>query len=222
MDLLGWQVKNGEIRIDPDKIAGLKDWPCELKNIKQVRSILGILGYQRPFIQGFAKLARPLTKLTKKDKDFEWTQECRNALDMLIDIVMLEPVLKCLNLEKPFELEVDALAFAIEAILFQQDESGKQREIGYYLKALNKMERNYDIWDQEFMSVIFGLRNWRHLLVGSPHQVMVFTDHANLQYYQHPQKINQRVARYISMLADYNLELKHLPRIKNHTDPLSR
>jgi len=126
MDLLGWQVKNGEIRIDPDKIAGLKDWPCELKNIKQVRSILGILGYQRPFIQGFAKLARPLTKLTKKDKDFEWTQECRNALDMLIDIVMLEPVLKCLNLEKPFELEVDALAFAIGAILFQQDESGKQ------------------------------------------------------------------------------------------------
>jgi len=51
---------------------------------------------------------------------------------------------------------------------------------------------------------------------------MVFTDHANLQYYQHPQKINQRVARYISMLADYNLELKHLPRVKNCADPLSR
>ena len=50
MDLLGWRVKNREIRIDPDKIAGLRNWPCELKNIKQVHSILGILGYQRPFI----------------------------------------------------------------------------------------------------------------------------------------------------------------------------
>ena len=222
MDLLGWRVKNGEIRIDPDKIAGLKDWPCKLKNIKQVCSVLGILGYQRPFIQGFAKLARPLTELTKKDKNFEWTQECRTALDALINIVMSEPVLKCPNPEKPFKLEVDASAFAIGAILFQQDENGKQREIGYYLKALNEMERNYNIWDREFMSVIFGLRNWRHLLVGSPHQVTVYMDHANLQYYQHLQKINRWVARYISTLADYNLELKHLPGIKNHADPLSR
>jgi len=72
------------------------------------------------------------------------------------------------------------------------------------------------------MSVIFGLRNWRHLLVESPHRVIVYTDHTNLQYYRHPQKINRQVARYISTLADYNLELKHLPGIKNHTDPLSR
>ena len=140
MDLLGWQVKNGEIRIDPDKIAGLRNWPCKLRNTKQVCSILGILGYQRPFIRGFAKLARPLTELTKKDKNFEWTKECRNALDMLIDIVISEPVLKCPNPEKPFELEVDTSAFAIGAILFQQDESGKQQEIGYYSKALNKTE----------------------------------------------------------------------------------
>ena len=57
MDLLGWQVKNREIRIDPNKIMGLKNWPRELRNIKQVQSILGILEYQQPFIRGFAKLA---------------------------------------------------------------------------------------------------------------------------------------------------------------------
>ena len=50
MDLLGWCVGNGEIRIDPNKIAGIKDWPWNLKNMKQVHSILGLLGYQRPFI----------------------------------------------------------------------------------------------------------------------------------------------------------------------------
>ena len=94
--------------------------------------------------------------------------------------------------------------------------------MGYYLKVLNATERNYDIWDREFISVIFGLRNWRHLLIGSPHKVSVYMDHAKLQYYQHPQKINQRVAQYISTLADYNLELRHLPRTKNQADPLSR
>ena len=90
-----------------------------------MQSILGILEYQRPFIQGFAKLARPLTELTKKDKEFTWTKECKDALKTLINIVTSEPVLKCLNLEKLFELEVDTLVFAIGAILFQQDENGK-------------------------------------------------------------------------------------------------
>ena len=94
--------------------------------------------------------------------------------------------------------------------------------MGYFSKSLNPTERNYDIWDREFMAVVLALRNWSHLLTGSPHKVTVYTDHANLQYYRHPQKINRRVARYISTLAEYNLELKHLPGIKNRADPLSR
>jgi hypothetical protein len=107
-------------------------------------------------------------------------------------------------------------------ILFQKDEIGRQRDVGYFSKALNPMERNYDIWDREFMAVVWGLRNWRHLLVGSPYKIIVHMDHANLQYYQHPQKINRRVARYISTIADYNMELRHLPGPKNRADPLSR
>ena len=149
-------------------------------------------------------------------------KECESVLNNLIDIVTMELVLKCPDPEKPFELEVNTLAFAIGVVLLQQDETRKWHEVRYYLKALNKTEWNYDIWDREFMSVIFGLRNWRHLLVGSPHKVTMYTDHTNLQYYQHPQKINQRVAWYISMLADYNIELKHLPGTKNCANPLSR
>jgi len=118
-------VKNGEIRIDPDKITGLKNWPQKLKNAKQVQSVLGILGYQCLFIRGFTKLARPLTELTKKDKDFEWTMDCENALNTLINIVTSELVLKCPNPEKPFKLKVDVSVFAIGAILFQKDENGK-------------------------------------------------------------------------------------------------
>lgn len=59
-------------------------------------------------------------------------------------------------------------------------------------------------------------------MVRNPHPVVVYTDHANLQYYWHLQKINWRVARYVSMLTDYNIELKHLPSIKNRVDPFSR
>ena len=131
-------------------------------------------------------------------------------------------MLRCPDPAKLFELEVDASAFAIGAVLRQRDERGDLRDIGFFSKALNQTERNYDIWDREFMAVVFGLRNWRHLLVGSPHPVVVWTDHANLQYYRHPQKSNRRVARYIALLSDYNLVLKHLPGTKNQADALSR
>jgi len=52
--------------------------------------------------------------------------------------------------------------------------------------------------------------------------VVVLTNHANLQYYRHLQKINQQVARYISFLKDFNYQLKHIPGIHNHADALSR
>jgi len=64
------------------------------------------------------------------------------------------------DLERPFELEVDASAFAIGAILFQRDAEGCKRDVRYYLKALNSAERNYDIWDREFLAVIKVLGNW--------------------------------------------------------------
>jgi len=44
-------------------------------------------------------------------------------------------------------MEVDASAYAVGAILFQKDEQGRKRDVGYYSKALNPAECNYDIWD---------------------------------------------------------------------------
>ena len=65
----------------------------------------------------------------------------------MIKLVTTAPILAYPNLKKPFELEVDASAFAVGAILFQRDDKGRKRDVGYYLKALNSAEQNYDIWD---------------------------------------------------------------------------
>ncbi len=83
------------------------------------------------------------------------------------------------------------------------------------------MERNYNIYDQEFLTIIHGLKNWRHLLVGSPHLVIVLMDHNNLQYWRHPQWINRRIACYLLCLADYDVQLKHQPGVTNKADHLS-
>jgi hypothetical protein len=90
---LGVQLGNGEVAMDPSKIAGVKDWPETLHSVKDICSVLGVLGFQRPFIRNFAHIAKPLTDLLKKDTPFDWSEKCRQALRTLKDIVTSEPIL---------------------------------------------------------------------------------------------------------------------------------
>jgi hypothetical protein len=75
IDYLGIRIEGGKVRIDPTKMDGLANWKEELRNVHEVRSTLGVFGYNRPFIDNYAGKARPLTRLTKKDVPFEWTPE---------------------------------------------------------------------------------------------------------------------------------------------------
>jgi RNase H-like domain found in reverse transcriptase/Reverse transcriptase (RNA-dependent DNA polymerase) len=172
IEYLGVMVENGMIRIDPTKQKGLEDWPWQLSTVKQVCSTLGILGYQRPFIPGFVKIARPLTNLLKTKtgpKDFKWTKECTKAVDKLISIVTSDPVLHQPNYDKPFVLEVDASQFAIGAILQQEGDNRKLHPIRYYLKVLTDMKRGYDVHDRELMAIVMVPRDhgseWAQVLL---------------------------------------------------------
>ena len=70
--------------------------------------------------------------------------------------------------------------------------------------------------------MIRGLKHNCHLLIGSPHKVIVLTDYENPAHYRHPQKINRWVARYLHTLANFDLELQHIPGSTNKADALSR
>jgi hypothetical protein len=80
---------------------------------------LGVLGYQRPFIPNFTKIARPVTALLKANAEFIWTDECRKAIDLLIEVVTSSPVLVTPDQDQQFELEVDASQYALGGILWQ-------------------------------------------------------------------------------------------------------
>jgi RNase H-like domain found in reverse transcriptase/Integrase zinc binding domain len=116
---------------------------------------------------------------------------------------------------------VDASQYALGAILYQWDNNGKQCPVAYHSKTLNEAERGYDIHDCELLAIVWGLENWHHLLMGAKHEVLVFTDHANLQYYRQPHKLNHHVARYIPCLAEYHYKLIHKSGKYNKADLLS-
>jgi len=73
--LLGWLVTGEGLCIDLSKDTGISEWPRTLTSVRQVQKTMGVLGYQRPFIPGFAGITRPIVELTKKDTPFEWTEE---------------------------------------------------------------------------------------------------------------------------------------------------
>jgi RNase H-like domain found in reverse transcriptase/Reverse transcriptase (RNA-dependent DNA polymerase) len=154
IDYLGIVVSNGAISIDPTKCDGLASWPEQLATVKQVRSTLGVFGYQRPFIRGFANIAKPLTKLTKKEAPFIWTPRCTAAIQQLKKIVLNDPVLQQPHPVRPYTLEVDALQYVTGAILQQPDEAGRLRPVGYDSQTFNDAEHGYNIHDRELLVVI--------------------------------------------------------------------
>ncbi len=85
------------------------------------------------------------------------------------------------------------------------------------------MQRNYDIYDLGLLAIVMALKHWRPLLAGSPHKIIIYSDHLNLQYWRLPQRISRRVAREVLELSEYDFEIRHLPgRLNGRADALSR
>src|SRR5258705_13353026 len=118
------------------------------------------------------------------------------------------------NTSKPFILETDASKWAIGATLMQADENSQLHACGYLSHALTPTEQNWQIYGQEIFAIIYSLKEWRHLLLGAPHAIMVKCDHKNLTYYRDPQCLTPQQARWWNELSCYNLNFIHTPGVK--------
>ena len=210
VDFLGLILRLGEIAMDPTKLSGIAEWPTPTK-VKDVRSFLGFANYYRRFIGYYSNIARPLIDLTKKEKQWNWMTSCQTAFDRLKEEFAKEPVLTLLDLDKPFTITTNASKDASGGILLQADSNGEWHPCSYLSQSFSPAERNYNIYNRELLAVIRGPKTWKHYLQGSPFLVKVFTDHKNLLYFKELQKLNQRQARWMLDIGDYDPKLVHVP-----------
>ena len=113
--------------------------------------------------------------------------------------------------------------FALGGVQLQRQEDSKKHPVGYYSATLNEAQRNYDIYKLELLAIAECLKHCRPYLAGSPHEIIVPMDHANLTYWCQPQKISRRIARQVLELEEYNIKLQHVPGKNNgRADALSR
>jgi hypothetical protein len=79
---LGHIISEEWISVDPEKIEVVKG--CKtLKNVTEVRSFMGLVGYYRRFIAGFSRITHLITSLQRKGKKFQWTKECERSFQQL-------------------------------------------------------------------------------------------------------------------------------------------
>ena len=147
-------VSHNLVKMDPDKVAGVLEWPTP-SNKKEVQSFLGFINFYRRFIEGFSHIAQPLFNLTKADCTFKWTSKEKSAFDTLWDRITSAPILMLLDNSRPYCVKADSSDFATGAVLAQENlEDGKWHPVAFLSKSLSPVERNYEIHDKEMLAIV--------------------------------------------------------------------
>nr|GEY94657.1 hypothetical protein [Tanacetum cinerariifolium] len=194
VQFLGHVIDSGGIHVDTAKIEAIKSWAAPTTPT-EVRQFLGLAGYYRRFVKEFSLIAKPLTKLTQKNKPFIRGNDEEKAFQTLKRKLCSAPILSL-----PEE---------------------REKVIAYALRQLRKNEENYTTHDLEFRAVVFALRLWRHYLYGT--KCTVYTNHKSLQYILDQKELTMRQSRWVKILSDYDCEIRYHPRKANVVaDALSR
>ncbi|WVZ16861.1 hypothetical protein V8G54_009843 [Vigna mungo] len=189
------------VQPDPSKIQALLAWSSP-SNIKALRDFLGLAGFYRKFVKGYATIAYPLTSLLRKDT-FVWILEAQHAFDDLKAAVTRAPVLALPDFSVLFTVDTDA--------------SGTT----WVHKPFSPKLLHSSTYVRELHAITSTVKKWRQYLLGYP--FVINTDHKSLkeilsQVIQTPEQ-----QYYLSKLLGYEYTVQYKPGSHNVVaDGLSR
>lgn len=239
---LGHIVSRSGVETDPKKIEALKTWP-KPQTLKELRSFLGFSGYYRRYVEGYSKIAKPLTSLTagypptrktiKVSKDGtkyhnpkepfgeRWTPACQKSFEEIIEKLTTSPVLGFANPEIPYIIHTDASTTGLGAALYQEQD-GQSRVIAYASRGLSRSEARYPAHKLEFLALKWAVTEKFHdYLYGNTFTVI--TDNNPLRYILTTAKMDATSYRWLANLSTYSFDIKYRAGKQNQdADGLSR
>jgi hypothetical protein len=218
IDFLGHTISGEGISTDQKKVEAVKQWPVP-RDVHDVRSFLGLVGYYRRFISKFSFIAAPLTNLTKAATTWHWSPQCQEAFETLQNSLISAPVLLVPDPAKPFHVFADASQFAVGAVLMQDQGNGLQ-PVAFESRKLTSAEQNYPIHEIELLAVVHALKVWRCYLEGT--EFYTNTDHQSLKHLMTQPHLSRRQARWVEFLQSYDTIITYIPGATNPADALSR
>jgi hypothetical protein len=170
---LGHIISQKGVAADPSKTEVMSRWPTPT-SVTKVRSFLGLTGYYRRFVKNYGVIAKPLTKLLQH-KSFVWDTTTDMAFQALNEAMVTTPVLALPQFKEPFEVETDACATGIGAVLMQH-----HKPIAYLSKSLSSKNQLLSIYEKEFLALLLAVTKWRQYLQHT--EFIIRTDHKALSF----------------------------------------
>ncbi|GJR35437.1 reverse transcriptase domain-containing protein [Tanacetum coccineum] len=192
----------------------------EEEHASHLRIILELLRKEKlyaKFSKCFSKIAKPLTKLTQKNKSYIWGEEQESAFQLLKQKLCEAPILALPEGNDNFVVYCAALS----RVRSYTNATKNHCFFFFAISTTQTLRRNYATLILELGAVIFALKIWRHYLYGT--KCTVFTDHKSLQHILRQKELNMRQRRWLELLADYDCEICYHPGKANVVaDALSR
>jgi len=138
VEFLGYIIGRNGIKMSEGKVRVMLSWETP-KSLTEVQSFLGFANFYRRFIQDYSRIARPLTKLTKKEAEHEWkwNPEAERAFQELKKRFTTAPILAHFDATRPVIIESDTLDFAIGAILSQRDTENRLHPVAFHSRKVH-------------------------------------------------------------------------------------
>ena len=206
---LGMVISDKGIESDPEKVKAITEFPRP-KNATDVRSFLGLIGYYRRFIKGFSEASLALTRLTKKDQAFEWTETEEGTFESMKRMMCEGPVLRHYDPRALTILQTDASFFGWGFVISQVSiEDEQEHPIVIESGRFKGAQINYTTTEKEFLAIVEAFTRNRHILL--PVETTVLTDHQNLRYWQTPRQLSPRQARWAELLNGFRMKIVYRP-----------
>ena len=160
--------------------------------LKQVRAFLGLVGYHRKFIKGFAKIAKPLPLLTRQQVKFEWTLEHHSTFLHLKEATVQAPILHYPNPDKWYIVYTNASDDACRAQL-SQEHDGTELPTAFLLHTFTETQQKWSTTEREAYGIYYTITKWTYYLQGA--DIIVRNDHKPLACFLNGKNTNNKVNR---------------------------
>jgi hypothetical protein len=142
---------------------------------RQLRHFLGMVNFYRDMWRMRSHLLAPLSALVSPKVKFEWRKEHQDAFDQFKTLISKETLLMFPNFNEPFHIFTDASKYQLGAVIMQND-----KPLAFYSRKLNSAQRRYTTGEQELLSIVEMLEEFRNILFGQ--RIVIHTDHQNILY----------------------------------------
>ena len=215
IEYLGYLLTKEGIKPVHKKIQAVLDLQAPT-TLKQLRSFLGMVQFYRDMWKRRSHILAPLTDLVGKGKKkIEWNAIHQQAFEDIKKVMAKETILNYPKFGQPFEIHTDASDRQLGSVIAQDG-----KPLAFYSRKLSSAQRNYTTTEQELLSIVETLKEFRNILLGQ--KITVYTDHKNLVH-ESELKSSQRVMRWRLLLEEYGPEILYIKGHKNVVaDALSR